>query len=95
MKGAARIRKNGAAIIRPTKTAAQSIVKIVLFRQDMVPSPYVEGLALVRLVLNMGRYRAQRSDDRHKKVEFFEKTGRITGFGACRPGGLTQRRAQT
>ena len=47
MKGEARIRKNGDAIRSPAHTAAQSIVKIVLFRQDMVPSPFVEGLALV------------------------------------------------
>ncbi len=44
MKGEARIRKNGDAIRSPAHTAAQSIVKIVLFRQDMVPSPFVEGL---------------------------------------------------
>ncbi len=49
MKGEARIRKNGDAIRSPAHTAAQSIVKIVLFRQDMVPSPFVEGLALVVL----------------------------------------------
>ncbi len=47
MKGEARIRKNGDAIRSPAHTAAQSIVKIVLLRQDMVPSPFVEGLALV------------------------------------------------
>ncbi len=47
MKGEARIRKNGDAIRSPAHTAAQSIVKIVLFRQDMVASPFVEGLALV------------------------------------------------
>ncbi len=39
MKGEAKIRKNGDAIRSPAHTAAQSIVKIVLFRQDMVPSP--------------------------------------------------------
>ncbi len=43
----ARLRKNGDAIRSPAHTATQSIVKIVLFRQDMVPSPFVEGLALV------------------------------------------------
>ncbi len=47
MKGEARIRTNGDAIRSPAHTAAQSIVKIVLFRQDMVPSPLVEGLSLV------------------------------------------------
>ncbi len=47
MKGEAKIRKNGDAIRSPAHTAAQSIVKIVLFRQDMVPSPFVEGRALV------------------------------------------------
>ncbi len=47
MKGEARIRKNGDAIRSPAHTAAQSIAKIVLFRQDMVPSPFVEGLALM------------------------------------------------
>ncbi len=47
MKGEARIRKNGDAIRSPAHTAAQSIVKIALFRQDMVPSLFVEGLALV------------------------------------------------
>ncbi len=47
MKGEARIRKNGDAIKSPAQTAAQSIVKIVLFRQNMVPSPFIEGLALV------------------------------------------------
>jgi hypothetical protein len=47
MKGETRIRKNGDAIRSPAHTAAQSIVKIVLFRQDMGPSPFVEGLALV------------------------------------------------
>ena len=47
MKGEARIRKNGDAIRSPAHTAAQSIVKIALFRQDMVPSPFVEGLSLV------------------------------------------------
>ncbi len=40
MKGEARIRKNGAAIRSPAHTAAQSIVKIVIFRQDMGPSPF-------------------------------------------------------
>ncbi len=47
MKGEARIRKSGDAIRSPAPTAAQSIVKIVLFRQDMVPSPFVEGLGPV------------------------------------------------
>ncbi len=46
MKGEARIRKNGDAIKSPAHTAAQSIAKIVIFRQDMVPSPFVEGLSL-------------------------------------------------
>ncbi len=49
MKGEARIRKNGDAIRSPAHTAAQSIAKIVLFRQDIVPSPFVEGLTLVVL----------------------------------------------
>ncbi len=39
MKGEAKTRKNGDAIRSPAHTAAQSIVKTVLFRQDMVPSP--------------------------------------------------------
>ncbi len=47
MKGETRIRKNGDAIRSPAHTAAQSIVKIVLFRQDMGSSPFVEELALV------------------------------------------------
>ncbi len=47
IQGETRIRKNGDAIRSPAHTAAQSIVKIVLFRQDMVASPFVEGLALV------------------------------------------------
>ncbi len=47
MKGETKIKKNGDAIRSPAHTAAQSIVKIVLLRQDMVPSPFVEGLALV------------------------------------------------
>ncbi len=47
MKGEARVRKSGDAIRSPAHAAAQSIVKIVLFRQDMVPSPFVEGLSLV------------------------------------------------
>ncbi len=47
MKGETKIRKNGDAIRSPAHTAAQSIAKIVLFRQDMVPSPIVEGLALM------------------------------------------------
>ncbi len=37
--GDVRIITNGAAISTPTKTAAQSTAKIVLLRQDMVPSP--------------------------------------------------------
>ena len=49
MKGEARTRKNGDAIRSPAQTAAQSIVKIVLFRQDMVPSPFVEVLSPVAL----------------------------------------------
>ncbi len=40
MKGEAKIRKNGDAIRSPAHTAAQSIVKIVIFRQDMVASPF-------------------------------------------------------
>ena len=65
MKGEARIRKNGDAIRSPAHTAAQSIVKIVLFRQDMVPSPFIEGLALVVIKKDMGLRRARRSDGRH------------------------------
>jgi hypothetical protein len=37
--GDVRISTNGAAISTPAKTAAQSTAKIVLLRQDMVPSP--------------------------------------------------------
>jgi hypothetical protein len=37
--GDIRISTNGAAISTPAKTAAQSTAKIVLLRQDMVPSP--------------------------------------------------------
>ncbi len=37
--GDVRISTNGAAISTPVKTAAQSTAKIVLLRQDMVPSP--------------------------------------------------------
>ncbi len=37
--GDVRISRNGAAISTPVKTAAQSTAKIVLLRQDMVPSP--------------------------------------------------------
>ncbi len=37
--GDVRISTNGAAISTPTKTAAQSTAKIVVLRQDMVPSP--------------------------------------------------------
>ena len=49
LKGEARIGKNGDAIGSPAHAAARSIVKIVLFRQDMVPAPLVEGLSLVVL----------------------------------------------
>jgi hypothetical protein len=37
--GDVRIITNGAAISTPAKTAVQSTAKIVLLRQDMVPSP--------------------------------------------------------
>ena len=37
--GDVRISTKGAAISTPAKTAAQSTAKIVLLRQDIVPSP--------------------------------------------------------
>ncbi len=40
MKGEAKIRMNGDAIRSPAHTAAQSNVKIVIFRQDMIDSPF-------------------------------------------------------
>ncbi len=105
MKGEARIRKNGDAIRSPAHTAAQSIMKIVLFRQDMVPSPFVEGLSPVALVLNIGRYRAQRSDGRHRaralpcdgrhKRSRCSKKRTNTGFWGLPGVGRRPRRVQT
>ncbi len=65
MKGEAKTRKNGDAIRSPAHTAAQSIVKIVLFRQDMVASPFVEGSSPVEHDLNIARPAVVRSDGGH------------------------------
>ncbi len=77
MKGEAKTRKNGDAIRSPAHTAAQSIVKIVLFRQDMVASPFVEGLAPVEHDLNIGRPAVVRSDGGHTEAIRFRDSRHI------------------
>ncbi len=102
MKGETRIRKNGDAIRSPAHTAAQSIAKIVLFRQDIVPSPFVEGLTLVvmngiwacggRTEVTVVTGRALCPVTVVTKGRIFDKAGRIQGFWACRPARLTAAR---
>lgn len=67
MKGALRIRAKGAAIRTPAMAAARSMVKIVLFRQNIFPSPNLAGLPAA-LGKNIMTKEERRSDGGHKQA---------------------------